>query len=283
MPNAEFRAAAAAALLVAACLSTACAGRYLVPYGETSLRLDYSGRRAVAVAVRDSRPRIADGQHHPSAVGETLAGGARKAPIATADGEPLSAAAAAALAAALEAAGFSPQVVETAPGDDRESIVRRASQASFDYLWLIDIEDWWTARHRRATHTYRLSFAVIDAAGGTMVERSEEGTVHWDERGGRAGGPDLPREPAPKAPTAAAPPPAVPDPDAFADGNGTAARGSPAPEPVAAEAPAPEGPVVETANDSGDPVAGYLVLLLGDVLGRMVNDPEVPRRMARFP
>jgi hypothetical protein len=272
-----------ALFLLAASASAGCASRP-IPYETVALTLEYSGRRTVAVAVRDGRPQTRDGQRDPSVVGETLTGGARKAAVTTGTGESLASIVAAAVTAALEAGGFSPLPVETAPGDDREAVIGRALAAKPDYLWLIDVDDWWTARHKRTTHTYELAFAMLDATGAVMVERAFQGTLRWDENGNREGGPDGPvAEDAPVPRRAPAPTADAPDPDAFERATSEPPESASAEAPAGDDESADDAPAAVNASDGGEPISDCLVRLLGELLGRMINDPEVPKRMVRFP
>jgi outer membrane lipoprotein SlyB len=276
MPFEPRRPSAPLLCTLAALALAGCSGR-VVSYETISPKLDYSGRRTVAVAVRDAREQIAGGLRDPAVVGEAMVGGARKAPIATGNGEPLAAVIGKAVSSALEGGGFTPSIVETAPGEDREAVLGRALAAKPDYLWVIDIDDWWTARNKRTTHTYELAFAVLDAAGEALVERSFEGTLRWDEDGRPEDAPDAPAaapESAPPADAAVAEAPR--DPDAF---DQPSAEAAPEAAPDAGEAA--EGP--PEPEPAGDPVAETLTKLLGDLLDRMINDADVPRKMVRFP
>jgi hypothetical protein len=268
--------------LPAVLLLSGCAGQQ-IPYESISPKLDYAGRRSVTVAVRDGRAQPATLQRDPSIVGEALVGGARKAPITIGSGAPLAKVVGEALVAALEAGGFTPGIVTSEAGESRDELVRRGLETPSDYLWVVDIGDWWTARNRRTTHTYRLTFSVLERGGQALVEQAFEGTVRWDEDGAREGGPDEPveprkrdQDPAPAKKTERA------DPDAF-ETAGPAATGEPA-ERTPSTAPNPQGeaPAPE-ARDPGDVVSRYLVFLLTDLLERSVNDPDVPRKMVRFP
>ncbi|HUT78370.1 MAG TPA: hypothetical protein VM285_11820, partial [Polyangia bacterium] len=208
MPIEIRRSFAMALLLLAASALAGCAS-HLIPYETIAPKLGYSGRRTVAVAVRDARVQIADGQYDPSVVGEAMTGGARKAAVTTGNGAPLAAVIGKAVSSALEAGGFTPSLVDAAPAEDREATVRRALGSKPDYLWLVEIDDWWTARNKRTTHTYKLAFAMLDAAGKPLVERSFEGTLRWDEDGNREGAEaEAPDEPEP-SPARSVPQPSV--------------------------------------------------------------------------
>ncbi|MFO8071653.1 MAG: hypothetical protein R6V85_07235 [Polyangia bacterium] len=180
------RGTATAALLVslAALLASGCVDRS-VPYETIDPELDYSGRCSVAVAVVDMREQVLDGGRSPAVVGALRVAGSRMADLTTGDGSPLADAIGEAIAESLRRAGFEAPLVDSEPGEDRGELLERARELKPDYVWLLEIRDWWSSGRATTALSWELTLTAIDAYGAEIAETSAAGKTRWNEDGAR--------------------------------------------------------------------------------------------------
>ncbi len=180
------RGTATAALLVslAALFASGCVDR-TVPYETIDPDLDYSGRCTVAVAVVDTRDQVLDGDRSPAVVGALRVAGSRMVDLTTGDESPLADAIGEAIAASLRRAGFEAPLVDSDPGEDREALIERARELKPDYVWLLEIRDWWSTGRATTVLSWELALTAIDAYGAAIAETSVAGKTRWDEEGAR--------------------------------------------------------------------------------------------------
>jgi hypothetical protein len=297
-----------AALLASAASAIGCGGSLVVDYSTVAPALNYSGRRAVAVAVQDARPRIVSGQAEPTAVGETRAVGGKQAHLLTGDGRTLAALTADAVAGALRDKGFDAKIVAIDPTTDRAAAEQALLAGKPDYAFLLTINKWWSALHKRSVLAWDLVLDVYDADGQRIAQSTAAGEQPYDEQGapivakieessdwGEAPAP----EPEPAAPpvttepppAATEPPPATSDPEAFGDPDafgGAAAAAKPAagkqPAPAKNAAPekAPEPAPEPEPEDPHATVLRHVVASYEARLAELLNNPDIPREMTRF-
>ena len=180
------RGTATAALLVslAALLASGCVDR-TVPYETIDPELDYCGRCSVAVAVVDMRERVLDGDRSPAVVGALRVAGSRMVELTTGDESPLADAIGEAIAASLRRAGFEAPLVGSEPGEDREKLIERARALDPDYVWLLEIRDWWSSGRETTALSWELRLTAIDAYGAAIAETSVAGKTRWNKAGAR--------------------------------------------------------------------------------------------------
>jgi hypothetical protein len=303
-------------LVAGGLLAVGCANKNLVDYSTIKPQLNYSGRCVVAVGVHDQRSRVTSAEAAPAAVGETRSIGGQQAHLTTKSARSLAAIVADTVATALSDKGFDARIVELSPTADRATAEQKLLAGKPDYGFLLTINEWWSAMHKKSALQWDLALDVYDAEGQRVAQSSDAGeqqygedgepiveqveeAADWGEPGAAAPAPAPEPEPTPEPEPAPAPadptaqPPAA-DPDAFGDPDAFE-TGEPADkEPPAAEQPAPEaeteGGDGEAAEEEPEPepaephvlVLQHVVAMLEIKLTDLLNNPEIPRQMKRF-
>lgn len=300
-------------LVAGGLLAAGCANKNLVDYSTIKPQLNYSGRRAVAVAVHDQRARVTSGEAEPAAVGETRSIGGKQAHLTTKSLRPLAAITADAIAEALRDKGFDATIVKLSPSTGRDEAEQKLLAGKPDYGFLLTLNEWWSAMHKESALQWDLVLDVYDAEGQRIAQSSNAGEQQYDEDGepiveqaekpsdwgdpaaaAPAPAPEPEPEPAPE-PTAPPEQPPAADPDAFGDPDAFD-TGKPEDEKPAAEEPAEEAesdgseaaeeePEPEPEPEREDPhvlVLQHVVAMLEVKLTEVLSNPDIPRQMKRF-
>ena len=151
------------------------AGGHRYDYAKTTLTMQCSGSRTVAVAVLDARKYIINGRHTPNYVGQIRAKLGNPWPVYTTDDTPMANAVVHGLIAALRGAGYTAYASGTQPQNTRDDVIAMLKTHRAVRLILVTILEWYsdTDRHMSGNYlTYHLAIEIMDGSG-TVLKKEQ--------------------------------------------------------------------------------------------------------------
>lgn len=150
-------------------------------FANISAPLDYAGRGAVAVAVRDQRPYVLDDDKPPTFTGLQLGTYGIPFKVNTASGQPLAQDMTDSISDTLDAAGFDAVPVPLPIMEDGSDARARLLVTHARRIVLLVLNDWTCETYKNATLHYDVTLHVFDDKGNALANKQMKGS---DELGG---------------------------------------------------------------------------------------------------